>query len=54
MSKVYEDDLCITHCGACDTELLCDGNGDMPDICPECGEMLDYSFYNTYPAPNQP
>lgn len=46
MSTVYEDDFCVARCGECNEELLCDGNGNMPDVCPKCGAKLDYSFYN--------
>lgn len=43
---VYEDKYGSTRCGNCDEELLCDENGDMPQECPCCYSLLDYSFYD--------
>ena len=33
----YTDDLGVARCGECGAELLCNGTGDMPDVCPACG-----------------
>jgi len=33
----------IVFCGVCHAELLCDDGGDMPDICPKCGEKIDWT-----------
>lgn len=46
MAKVYEDNVGISRCDGCRAELLCDENGDMPDVCPGCGEQLDWSVYD--------
>lgn len=43
MNKVYEDSVGLTRCGGCHAELLCDECGDMPDVCPACGGLLDWS-----------
>ena len=42
---VYEDSYGISRCGYCRSELSCNDSGDMPDACPNCQEILDWSFY---------
>ncbi len=39
---VMRDDGVI-YCDSCDDPLHCDENGDMPYICPSCGNIIDYS-----------
>ena len=46
MKRVYEDDFGIIRCCGCGAELLCDGNGDMPEVCLNCGEELKWSIYD--------
>lgn len=42
MSIVYKNDSGYLCCGECNSELgLTDSM--LPDVCPECGEILDYS-----------
>ena len=45
MVEVYETPFGEVLCGRCGCELECDENGDMPDICPECGAELGYAYY---------
>ena len=33
----------IVYCGSCDDPLYCDETGDMPYVCPSCGNIIDYS-----------
>ena len=48
----YTDDLGIVHCGECGAELLCNGTGDMPDVCPACGQRLEYDFFREPEGPD--
>ncbi len=41
----YMDDLGVARCGECGAELLCNGTGDMPGVCPECGRRLEYDSF---------
>ena len=41
--KIDDVGLSVCECGAV---LECDEFGDMPDTCPECGALLDYSELN--------
>lgn len=43
--EVYETPVGEVLCGRCGRELECNDCGDMPDICPECGAPLNYSYY---------
>ena len=43
--EVYETPLGEVLCGRCGCEIECDECGDMPEICPECGAILDYSYF---------
>lgn len=43
--EVYETPFGEVLCGCCGAELECDDCGDMPEICPQCGAILDYSCY---------
>lgn len=43
-SKTYTTPDGIIHCTRCDTDLLCDENGEMPTVCPRCGAHIDYSY----------
>ena len=45
MGRVHEDDFGILWCTNCSTELTCDENGELPAICPDCGEALDWARY---------
>lgn len=40
------DEYGLTHCEGCGSEILCDENGDMPYVCPNCGVFLDYSEFS--------
>lgn len=40
-----EDEYGMVHCGSCGAELLCDGNGEMPSVCPGCHEGVDWSAF---------
>lgn len=36
----------LVFCSECNAELECDHEtGDMPDICPGCGALLDWSDF---------
>lgn len=52
IALAYTDDLGIVHCGECGAELLCNGNGDMPDVCPACGRRLEYDFFREPEGPD--
>lgn len=45
MAKVKIDDYGMTYCEKCGAEILCDEYGNMPEICPLCGELLDWSEF---------
>lgn len=45
IALAYMDDLGVARCGECGAELLCNGTGDMPDVCPECGRRLEYDSF---------
>lgn len=51
IALAYMDDLGVARCGECGAELLCNGTGDMPDVCPACGRRLEYDFFR---EPNGP
>lgn len=44
-SRVLLDDYEETYCEMCGTTLECDEYGDMPETCPRCGRLLDYSIF---------
>ena len=44
-AEVYETPFGDVLCERCGAELECDECGDMPELCPECGAKLDYSYY---------
>ena len=46
------DDLGVARCGECGAELLCNGTGDMPDVCPACGRRLEYDFFREPEGPD--
>ena len=46
------DDLGVARCGECGAELLCNGTGDMPDVCPACGRRLEYDFFREPDGPD--
>ena len=46
------DDLGVARCGECGAELLCNGTGDMPDVCPGCGRRLEYDFFREPDGPD--
>ena len=46
------DDLGVARCGECGAELLCNGTGDMPDVCPVCGRRLEYDFFREPDGPD--
>ena len=46
------DDLGVARCGECGAELLCNGTGDMPDVCPVCGRRLEYDFFREPEGPD--
>lgn len=46
IAMVYEDNTGLTRCGTCKEELVCNSSGDMPETCPRCGALLDWSFYS--------
>ena len=48
----YVDDLGVARCGECGAELLCNGTGDMPDVCPVCGRRLEYDFFREPDGPD--
>jgi hypothetical protein len=48
----YTDDLGVARCGECGAELLCNGTGDMPDVCPACGRRLEYDFFREPEGPD--
>lgn len=48
----YVDDLGVARCGECGAELLCNGTGDMPDVCPACGRRLEYDFFREPDGPD--
>ena len=52
IALAYTDDLGIVHCGECGAELLCNGTGDMPDVCPVCGRRLEYDFFREPEGPD--
>lgn len=35
----------VTYCEKCGAELLCNECGDMPDACPRCGRLIDWSAF---------
>lgn len=39
------DDYGATYCEKCGAELLCNECGDMPEICPRCGRVIDWSTF---------
>lgn len=39
------DDYGVTYCEKCGAELLCNECGDMPEICPRCGRVIDWSAF---------
>ena len=49
MNEIYRakptEEYGVTMCGVCKAELLCDGCGDMPDVCPKCNVNVDWSDY---------
>ena len=48
----YVDDLGVARCGECGAELLCNGTGDMPDVCQGCGRRLEYDFFREPDGPD--
>lgn len=46
MAIVYEDYAGIVRCNGCHAELLCDENGDVPNVCPTCKEPLNWSMFD--------
>lgn len=42
MAELIETPFGEILCGHCGYSIVCDENGDMPDVCPECGETLDW------------
>lgn len=44
-SEVNEDDVGIARCSKCATMITCDGDGQMPDVCPGCNRKLGYCAY---------
>ena len=44
--EVFETPYGEVLCGRCGYELECNDCGDMPDVCPECGAKLMYSYYD--------
>lgn len=45
-AKVHERDG-AAYCSHCDSILVCDDCGDMPEICPYCSTTLDWSNFKT-------
>lgn len=43
ISRVLLNDDGETYCEMCGTTIECDEYGDMPETCPRCSRMLDYS-----------
>ncbi len=43
--EVFETPYGEVLCGRCGCELECNECGDMPEVCPECGVTLSYSYY---------
>lgn len=39
------DDYGELRCPECNTIIRCNDCGDMPDECPMCGEMINYTDY---------
>ena len=52
IALTYMDDLGVARCGECGAELLCNGTGDMPDVCPACGRRLEYDFFREPEGPD--
>ena len=46
ISRVLVDDYDENYCAACGQTIACDEFGDMPEYCPNCKLLLDYSLYN--------
>lgn len=44
-SKVREEEFGVLVCARCGSEIDCDENGDLPEICPNCAAELDYSDF---------
>lgn len=44
---VKESDYGLLYCSNCETDIMCDENGDFSDFCPGCGRGLDWSEWNT-------
>lgn len=40
---VLQDDVGVTRC-ECGAEICCNSSDDMPERCPRCGEVLDFTF----------
>lgn len=36
----------VLVCPECETPIICDCNGEMPDVCRVCGEGIDYSDFD--------
>lgn len=45
-AAVQEDEHGIIHCSNCNTELVCNDCGSMPELCPSCGVALDWNSYD--------
>ena len=43
--EVEEKNDGTVECTLCHSSLVCDGNGDMPELCPGCGSHLAYSSF---------
>ena len=45
-SKAIMLDNGLVVCESCGAELECNHEtGDMPDVCPECGKIIDWSDF---------
>lgn len=46
IARAAMDDYGVTYCEKCGAELLCNECGDMPEICPRCGRVIDWSAFD--------
>ena len=46
MVEVVETPYGEVLCGRCGYSLECNEYGDMPDVCPECGEVLNWEEWD--------